>query len=159
MGLFFKKEKGLLAVSDGVAIPLSKVPDEAFSSGVLGIGFAVEPKTGTVYCPADGRVDSITETKHAYTILTDDGLDLLVHIGIDTVELDGKGFLPMVAVGDRVKAGDVLARVDLDELHRAGKPTVIPVLITNPDAVAHHDLIYGEVLGGKTEVLRYRPQK
>ena len=159
MALFSKKEKSLLAVTDGIAIPLSKVPDEAFSSGVLGIGFAVEPKTGTIYCPADGRVESISETKHAYTILTDNGLDLLVHIGIDTVEMGGTGFLPMVSVGDRVGAGKVLARVDLDELRRAGKPSVIPVLITNPDAVSHHDLIYGEVLGGKTEVLRYRPQK
>ena len=159
MALFSKKEKSLLAVTDGVTIPLADVPDEAFSSGVLGIGFAIEPKTGTVYCPAGGQIDSITETKHAYTILTDDGLDILVHIGIDTVEMGGKGFLPMVAVGARVRAGDVLARVDLDELHRAGKPTVIPVLITNPDAVSHHDLIYGEVLGGETQVLRYRPQK
>jgi len=157
--LFQKKQKGLLAVADGKAIPLSEVPDEAFSSGVLGIGFAVEPKTGTVYCPTDGRIDSITESKHAYTILSDDGLDVLVHIGIDTVELGGKGFLPMVSVGDRVKAGTVLARVDLDELRRADKPTVIPVLITDPDAVAHHDLIYGDVLGGKTEVLRYRLAK
>lgn len=157
--LFQKKAKVLLAVADGKAIPLSEVPDEAFSSGLLGIGFAVEPKTGTVYCPIDGRIDSITDSKHAYTIISDDGLDVLVHIGIDTVELGGKGFLPMVAVGDRVKAGSVLARVDLDELRRADKPTVIPVLITDSDAVAHHDLIYGDVLGGKSEVLRYRLAK
>ncbi len=157
--LFQKKVKGLMAVADGKAIPLSEVPDEAFASGILGIGFAIEPASGTVYCPTDGRIDSITDSKHAYTILSDDGLDVLVHIGIDTVELGGKGFLPMVSVGDRVKVGDVLARADLEVIRAAGKPTVIPVLVTDPDAVAHHDLIYGDVQGGKSEVLRYRLSK
>lgn len=157
--LFQKKVKGLMAVADGKAIPLSEVPDEAFASGILGIGFAIEPDSGTVYCPTDGRIDSITDSKHAYTILSDDGLDVLVHIGIDTVELGGKGFLPMVSVGDRVKVGDVLARADLEVIRAAGKPTVIPVLVTDPDAVAHHDLIYGDVQGGKSEVLRYRLSK
>ena len=159
MPLFLKREKTLLAVSDGMSLPLHRVPDEAFSSGVLGIGFAIEPKAGSVYSPADGRIDSITDTKHAYTLLTDDGLELLVHIGIDTVELGGRGFLPMVAVGDRIKAGNVLARVDLDLLRREEKSCLIPVLVTNPEALSHYEFQYGETLGGKTAVLRYRLQK
>ena len=159
MPLFSNKEKKLLAVADGKALPLGDVPDEAFSSGILGIGFAIEPTAGTVHSPIDGKIDSITDSHHAYTILSEDGLDVLVHIGIDTVELGGKGFLPMVAVGDTVKAGDILARADLDVIRTAGKPTVIPVLITNPDALAKRDFIYGEVLGGKSEVLRYRLSK
>ena len=83
--LFQKKEKLILAVADGEAVPLNEVPDEAFSSGILGVGFAIAPTSGTVYSPVSGKIESITETRHAYTILTDDGLDVLVHVGIDTV--------------------------------------------------------------------------
>jgi glucose-specific phosphotransferase system IIA component len=154
--LFSKKQKIMMAVANGKAIPLSEVPDEAFSSGILGVGFAIEPEDGTVYSPVSGKIDSITDSRHAYTILSDDGLDVLVHIGIDTVELGGNGFLSMVSIGDTVKEGDVIARADLDVIRKAEKPTVIPVLVTNPDALGSHDFTYGKVLGGKSEVMRYR---
>ena len=154
--LFQKKEKIILAVADGYAVPLSEVPDEAFSSGILGQGFAIKPTAGTVYAPASGTVESISETKHAYTLLTEDGLDILVHVGIDTVELKGEGFLPMVNVGDKIKAGDVLSRADLDLIKSKGYETVIPVLITNSEKLSKNDLTIGKVVGGKSEVLRYR---
>lgn len=154
--LFSKKEKIMLAVADGNAVPLTEVPDEAFSSGILGVGVAIEPTVGTVYAPVSGKIDSVTDSRHAYTILSDDGLDVLVHIGIDTVELGGKGFLSMVSEGDKVKAGDVIARVELEAIRQAGKPTVIPVLVTNPDALSAHSFTLGKVLGGKSEVMRYR---
>ncbi|MBR3893601.1 MAG: PTS glucose transporter subunit IIA [Clostridia bacterium] len=154
--LFQKKKKTLLAVADGVAVPLSAVPDEAFSSGMLGQGFAVKPTAGTVYAPIDGKVESVSDTRHAYTLLSDDGLDVLVHVGIDTVELKGEGFLSMVSVGDRVKAGDVLARADLDLIREKGFKTVIPVLVTNPEKMNVTDTVYTETVGGKTEILHYR---
>lgn len=154
--LFSKKQKMMTAVANGKAIPLSEVPDEAFSSGILGVGFAIEPADGTIYSPVSGKIDSITDSRHAYTILSDDGLDVLVHIGIDTVELGGNGFLSMVSIGDTVKEGDVIARADLDVIRKAEKPTVIPVLVTNPDALGSRDFTYGKVLGGKSEVMRYR---
>ena len=157
--LFSKKKGALLAVADGKAVPLSSVPDEAFSSGILGIGIAVEPTAGTIYSPIDGVVESITETGHAYSIQSSDGLDVLVHVGIDTVELKGDGFLPMVSEGDRIKAGEVLARVDLDAVRSAGHPTVIPILITNPQEVESiQQTSDASVTGGKSVILEYRPK-
>ena len=154
--LFQKKEKLILAVADGEAVPLNEVPDEAFSSGILGVGFAIAPTSGTVYSPVSGKIESITETRHAYTILTDDGLDILVHVGIDTVELGGEGFVCTVNAGERVKAGEVLAQVDLDLLQKKSYSTLIPVLVTNPERLSNTDFTYGRVLGGKSEAVRYR---
>ena len=154
--LFQKKVQSLFAVSNGRASALSDVPDEVFASGMLGQGFAVEPLDGTVYAPASGRVESVAEAKHAYTILTDDGLDLLVHIGIDSVTLGGEGFLPMVAVGDRVNAGDVIARVDLDILRGRNIPSVTVVVVGNSDAIEIKKTRTGKVIGGEDAVLDYR---
>ena len=154
--LFSKKEKALLAVANGKSLPLSEVPDEAFSTGILGEGFAIDPEDGTVYSPIDATVESIADSKHAYTLHSDDGLELLVHIGIDTVELKGDGFLPMVSEGDRIKAGEVLARADLNLLHGKNFPCIIPVVITNPEAVELQKLRICNTIGGETAVLPYR---
>ncbi len=154
--LFQKKDKSLLAVANGRAIPLSEVPDEAFAGGLLGIGFAIEPSDGSIYSPVDGKIESIPDTKHAYTIVTEDGLDVLVHIGIDTVELKGEGFLAMVAQGDAVKAGDVIARVDFNLLRGRNYPTCIPVLLTDPETVEAIKTRSGNVIGGETSVMQYR---
>lgn len=152
---FLKKERILLAVADGQIHPLSDVPDEVFSQGILGIGFALDPTSGTVYSPADGRVQSVTDSLHAVTILTDDGLELLVHVGIDTVSLKGEGFLLMVSEGDRVRAGEVLLRVDLDLLRARGFSCMIPVVITNPELLKKTELSHTKALGGKSEAARY----
>ena len=153
---FQRKEKKLLAAADGSAVSLTDVHDEAFASGILGVGFAIAPSVGRIYSPISGTVQGIVASRHAYTLLGDDGLDVLVHVGIDTVELGGNGFLSMVSIGDTVKEGDVIARADLDVIRKAEKPTVIPVLVTNPDALGSRDFTYGKVLGGKSEVMRYR---
>ncbi len=155
--MIFKKKQMLLAVADGEVISLSSVRDEAFASGMLGVGFAIEPSMGTVSSPVGGIVESVAETGHAYTIHTKDGLDILVHIGIDTVSLNGDGFLPMVKEGDTVKAGDVLARVDLDRVRKSGCPVTVPVLITNPEMLRDHSCFVGKhVIGGKDAVMEYR---
>ena len=156
--LFSKKDKAsdLLAVADGEIVPLEKVPDEAFSSGVLGVGFAVLPSSGVIHSPVDGKIASVTETGHAYTLLTEDGLDVLIHVGIDTVELRGEGFLTLVHEGQTVKAGDVLSRVDLEVLRQHGLATHIPVLVTNPERLTKHDVRYGHVQGGKSRAMTYR---
>ena len=151
--LFSKKGTALLAVADGESIPLDRVPDEAFSTGVLGLGFAIFPSSGVIHSPAAGRIESVTETGHAFTLLTADGLDVLIHVGIDTVELKGEGFLTLVHAGQSVKAGDVLSKVDLDVLRAKGFSTHIPVLVTNPEALKKHEISYGSVKGGKTSVM------
>lgn len=148
--------KKLLAVADGMALPLDDVPDPAFSGRMLGDGFAVEPSAGVFYSPVDGKVESVTDTRHAYSIRSDDGLDILVHIGIDTVELKGKGFSSLVSTGDRVKAGEPIARVDLDLIRAGGMPTITPVLVSNADELKAFELSLGEVKGGASAVLKYR---
>ena len=157
--MLFQKEKKLVAVATGKAIPLSQVPDEAFASGLLGIGFAVEPTAGTVYSPMSGKIVSVADAKHAYTMESDDGIELLVHIGINTVCLKGKGFLPMVSEGDSVRAGDVLARVDLSEITGEEISSQIVVVISNPEALTDWKPTYGKGLGGKSQAATYRPKR
>lgn len=156
MSVFSRQRGALLSVADGRAIPLSEVPDEAFSSGMLGTGFAVEPDKGTIYSPVDGRVEGVTDSRHAYSIRSDDGLDVLVHIGVDTVKLGGAGFLPLVSEGDRVNAGDAIARADLGVIRAAGCRTVTPVLIANGEGLEGVKFKLGSVTGGKSPVMLYK---
>ena len=150
------KIKELLAAADGNAVPLERVPDEVFASKMLGGGFAVEPENGVFYSPADGVVESVTDTLHAYAIRTDDGLDLLVHIGVDTVDLKGKGFESMVRSGDRVRAGDVIAKADLTYIRSCGYPVVTPVVVSNFEDMKSCDVHLGPCLGGKSAVVEYK---
>ena len=120
----------------GTVVPLVDVKDPTFSSGVLGAGIAVEPTEGKLYAPADGKITVAFPTGHAYGLRTEDGLDLLMHIGMDTVELDGKHFTPKVAKGDTVKRGDVIAEFDIPAIKAAGYPLATPLVITNSKKLA-----------------------
>ena len=95
----------------GQTVPLEQVPDEVFSKKVLGDGLAIRPVEGKIYSPVNGEISSIAETKHAYGFTSDDGLEILVHFGLETVSLQGQGFTPHVKEGDRVKTGDLVAEV------------------------------------------------
>lgn len=159
MSLFREDRGTLLSVADGRAVPLSDVPDEAFASGMLGSGFAVEPSGGTIYSPVDGVVEGVADTRHAYTIRSRDGLDVLVHIGVDTVKLGGAGFLPLVSAGDSVNAGDAIARADLGVIRAAGCRAVTPVLVANSEEIDKIKLKFGSVTGGKSAVLTYSKRK
>lgn len=133
----------------GTAVPLEEVEDEAFSSGVLGNGAAVEPSEGKLYAPADGVVDNIFDTKHAIAITTDSGAELLMHIGMDTVKLNGEHFTSHVANGDKVKKGDLLISFDIDAIRKAGYKTITPVVICNSDEYGSVELIAkGDVMPG-----------
>ena len=158
MGLL-KKQRCLYAVCDGRSTKLSEVPDEALGGGMLGQGFAVEPEDGRFCSPVDGRVESVAETGHAYTICTEDGLDVLVHIGVDTVRLHGEGFEPLVRQGQSVRAGTPLARVDLELLRSRGLPAITAVLVTNPEKIEDTDYRFGSTAGGKDAVMRFRIRK
>ena len=124
----------VLSPMNGRLVPLADVPDPVFSSGVMGTGVGVEPTSGTVYAPVAGTVIVTMDSGHAYGIRTADGIEVLVHVGIDTVNLKGEGFSSKVSQGDTVAAGDVLAEVDLDAIKAAGYSTTTVLLITNSAA-------------------------
>lgn len=152
----FKRNKQLLSVCDGSCAELSQIPDEAFSSGMLGQGVAVFPKSNRFFSPVNGRVESIADSRHAYTILSEDGLELLIHIGVDTVELKGEGFTPLTKEGAAIRAGEPLADADLKLISDRGFSTVTAVLITNHEKIEITEQRYGEVTGGRDAILTYR---
>ena len=154
MKLFTKDEKKpksgilhLLAVADGEAVDLEEVPDEAFSSGMLGEGYALKPDGETIFSPVAGVIESVSDSRHAYSISSEIG-DILVHIGIDSVKFP-EAFDPMVKTGDRVSAGQPIARADLCRLRDNGINTIIPVIITDKRAAGDIKINYGKVRGGQ----------
>ena len=167
MGMFdfLKKEKAaaapaevpsntLLAIQDGEILPVEKVPDPVFARKVLGDGYAVNPVSGKVLAPASGTIIDIQDTLHAYGIETEDGLELVVHIGIDTVELKGEGLKTKHKVGDKIRAGELLATVDLNLLERKNVPKYTMVIITNMEEIDHITLVSGTAKAG-TPALTY----
>ena len=156
--LFGKKEIYLPTVCTGRAVPLSEMPDEAFSSGLLGVGYAIEPSDGQFYAPVTGKIESVAESKHAYTLTSDEGLEILIHIGVDTVSLHGEGFVPEVREGERVSVGEPLAHADLAFIRSHGLPTVTAVLIANPEKIENPRFKYGAV-SGRDAVMSFRLNK
>ena len=117
----------------GTLVPQEQIPDATFASGVLGAGLGITPSKGVVVAPVDGTISTVAESKHAIGISTDSGLELLIHVGVDTVAMNGDGFSPAVAEGDTVKAGDLLLNFDIDKIHKAGYADTVVFLLTNSD--------------------------
>ena len=130
------KDTVLYACLNGTVVPLADVKDEAFASGVLGDGIAIEPSDGELVAPADGEISSTFETHHAVGMTTADGAELLMHIGIDTVKLGGKHFTYLVNEGDKVKKGQPLIRFELEAIKAEGYPVTTPVIVCNTDDYA-----------------------
>lgn len=120
----------------GKVLPLSDVPDKVFSSGAMGKGLAIDPEKGELIAPADGEITTIFPTGHAVGLTTKDGIEILMHIGMDTVELEGQGFETFVKQGDQVKAGDLLVRFDIEAIKAAGYSVITPIVITNTEHFA-----------------------
>lgn len=134
-GFFKRKEKENVIYSPckGQIVPLTEVPDPVFSEKILGDGFAVIPVEGKIYAPTDGEVTMVFDTLHAIGLTSNQGTELLIHIGLDTVTLAGEPFTSYVAAGDKVKKGDLLMEVNLDKIKTAGLNCITPVLINNTD--------------------------
>ena len=127
-------KKYILSPLGGKTVNLDDVPDKVFSERLLGDGVAILPEDGMIFSPADGVISSVAEAKHAYGISSDDGTEILIHFGLETVELKGEGFEPLVKSGDRVKKGQLIARVDIELLKQKGYSLLTPVIICNaPD--------------------------
>ena len=143
----------VIAPFSGKLVPLSEVPDETFASGVLGEGIAIEPSDGLFCSPVDGTVETIAETKHAIGFAADNGLEILVHVGLETVSLNGEGFEILVKEGDRVKAGQPVAKADLALIRERGLKTITSLVLTcGADDMELH-CAEGLATAGKTPVL------
>lgn len=146
----------LLAPVTGVLIPLDTVPDQAFALKMVGDGVSIDPLESIVVAPCDGQVAFLHPAHHALTIATDDGAEVLIHVGLDTVNLKGRGFEVLVAQGDRVSAGQELLRFDLDTLIDGATSLLTQMVISNTDAVAELLPAEGIVTAGMDVALRYR---
>lgn len=136
-GKYFKKKaikkENIFAPLTGSLLPISEVPDPVFSKKMMGEGVAITPNTQsqTILSPVDGEIIQLAETKHAFGIHSKLGQEILVHIGLDTVELNGSGFKEIARVGDHVKAGDPVIFVDFDYIKEHKKETIVPIVVTN----------------------------
>ena len=133
-------------------VALEDTPDAVFASGAMGQGIAIEPSVGEVVAPADGVIRLLFPTNHAIGLATDDGADILIHVGMDTVALEGEGFMAHVTQGSKVKAGQLLLSFDIDTIKKAGYPVTTPIIVTNTadyktvEALAGGDVKLGDDL-------------
>ena len=164
MGIFdiFKKSKqeeskGIVSPTNGELLEITKVPDEVFSTKMMGDGFAIKSTDGIIVSPVDGKVGVIFETKHAVIIESKEGKEVLIHLGIDTVNLKGEGFEVFVNVGDEVKAGDKLVKMDLPFIEANAKSSISPVIFTNLESNESIKVIEGPVKAfesGRVEIVK-----
>ncbi len=164
MGIFdiFKKSKqeeskGIVSPTNGELLEITKVPDEVFSTKMMGDGFAIKSTDGIIVSPVDGKVGVIFETKHAVIIESKEGKEVLIHLGIDTVNLKGEGFEVFVNVGDEVKAGDKLVKMDLPFIESNAKSSISPVIFTNLESNESIKVVEGPVKAfesGRVEIVK-----
>ncbi|HET7479628.1 MAG TPA: PTS glucose transporter subunit IIA [Rubrobacteraceae bacterium] len=139
----------VLAPISGRAVPLSEVPDEVFAEGMAGEGGAIVPNgSGEAVAPVSGRLMKLFEGGHAFGIATEEGVELIVHLGLDTIEMQGGAFEKLAAEGDDVRAGQPIVRYDVDAIRGAGYDPVTPVVVTNADEHPIRDVKTGEVSAG-----------
>ena len=148
----------LKAVEDGRTIPMDEVNDQTFAQELLGPGIAIVPSNGTVVSPINGTIATVMDTKHAVCIQGEDGLELIVHAGLDTVELNGKYYQTYKEIGDQVKAGDVLLEFDLEEITKAGYDVTTPIVITNLGDYKITKCLTGQQVKAGEEVIQLTKQ-
>ena len=159
---FLKKKKVpqtfvLGAMAKGKAVPLSEVNDPTFSEGMLGEGVAVIPEEGKFYAPCDGEIGMVFDTLHAVSLTSDFGAEVLIHVGLDTVKMNGDGFTLLVSEGQKVKAGTPLIRFDKEKIRAAGHPSVTVFIVTEEGNAKDIQYLSGmEAVAGETPVVRFQ---
>lgn len=159
MGLFDflkKKEAGEVigAPIEGEAVVSAEISDPTFGEELLGKGLAIKPAVGKVYAPADGTIGMVFDTKHAISMTTEGGAELLIHVGLDTVTLNGEPFTVHVAADDKVKKGDLMAEFDMDAIKAAGLETITPVIVCNSDDFKEVERFTGKTVKPGDEIMR-----
>lgn len=144
--------EAIYSVAQGTVLPITEVKDQVFASKMMGDGFALEPTSGEIYAPVSGTVTSVFPSKHALGLITDSGLEVLIHVGLDTVDLNGEPFDIQVSQGQKVKAGDLLIKADLEVIVAAGKEKTIVLVFTNQTEVIEVSLLKTGEVAAKTDV-------
>ncbi len=162
--LFGKKEtpteEKILAPMNGKVVELENVPDPTFAQKMMGDGVAIEPTDGEVVSPVNGKIIQFFHTKHAVGIESESGLELLIHVGLETVGMGGEGFEGHVKEGDKVKVGDPLISVDLDLVKEKAASTITPVIITNADILENVEKSYTDgATRGEVEIMHTKVKK
>lgn len=152
---FSGQKMTVLSPLDGTVIPLDQLPDETFATAILGPGCGLEPTGDTVYAPFDGTVTTIADTLHAVGMMSDDGIEILIHVGMDTVEMQGKGFEAQVKVDQKVKAGTPLLKVDLDAIRAANHPTATALIVTNADDLPELKIVGGGIVAAGAPLFKF----
>ena len=147
------KEIQIIAPLSGEIVNIEDVPDVVFSEKIVGDGVAIRPAGDTIVAPVNGTIGKIFETNHAFSIESEDGVELIVHFGIDTVELKGEGFTRIAEEGQTVKVGEPIIKFDLATLEAKAKSVLTPVVISNMDEIANLEKRSGSVVAGETVVL------
>lgn len=146
----------IVAPLSGEIINIEDVPDVVFAEKIVGDGVAINPTGNVIVAPADGLIGKIFETNHAFSIDSDDGIELFVHFGIDTVELKGLGFKRLAQEGQKVKRGDAIIEFDLALIQEKAKSILTPVVISNMDQIKELTKFSGQVTAGETPILSIR---
>ena len=163
MGLFdmFKKKDAapsfpvvLAADAAGAFVKMEDIPDEVFAQGILGQCCGIDPSEGKVYAPCDGEITQAPDTLHAFGITTPGGVEVLIHVGVDTVEMNGDGFHSFVKEGDKVKKGDKLLSFDIDKIKAAGHNTTVSVIVSNSDDFKAVEGLPGDPVNLSCSVIR-----
>lgn len=153
---FLKKDYEITAPISGKVINLSEVPDQVFAQKLAGDGAAIDSTGAMILAPADGELTLIFKTCHAFALTLNNGIELLVHIGLDTVELQGNGFKALAKQGHKVKKGDPIIKIDREFIASKGYSLIVPVLIVNPDIISNIKCSIGqEVTAGKDIIYQY----
>jgi glucose-specific phosphotransferase system IIA component len=139
-------EKVIYSPLTGKVLPLEEVPDPVFAQKIVGDGIAIEPSSNIAYAPMDGIVSAVVKGGHALTIKDEDGLEILVHIGIDTIKLKGDGFQCFVKEGDRVKKGEKIIEFDIEKIEKAGLPLVSPIVVITQNCEISPLIPFGQLV-------------